>query len=122
MKNQVGWFLLSSFLVTTLLAAFALAEEAKIAVLNPRGIAPPIRRIPMASRLDSLDGKTIYVVDTRYPLTEPFVQQVHQILSEKYPKTSWVFKNKIGSYFDDDPNLWAEIKEKGHGMIMAIGH
>ncbi len=100
----------------------AAAQEAKITVLNPRGIQPPIRLIPMAPRIGNLEGKTIYVVDTKYPLTAPFVQEVHKVLKEKYPKVNWVFKEKFGSYFDDDPQLWQEIKEKGHGMIMAIGH
>ncbi len=98
------------------------AQAQKITVLNPRGIQPPIRLIPMAPRLDSLDGKTIYIVDTNYPLTEPFVQEIQKVMAVHYPKTNWVYKKKIGSYFDDDPKLWQEIKEKGHGMIMAIGH
>ena len=50
------------------------------------------------------------------------MKEIYNVLKEKYPKTNWVFRNKIGSYFQDDPELWAEIKEKGHGMIMAIGH
>ena len=123
MRNRVSWLLLETFLAATLLAGSALtADTAKITVVNPRGIQPPIRLIPMAPRLDTLDGKTIYVVDTKYPLTRPFVQEVYNVLKEKYPKTNWVFRDKIGSYFDDDPKLWAEIKEKGHGMVMAIGH
>ncbi len=124
MENRIGRLFAGLFLTLPfLMAGFTQAEATeKIAVVNPRGIQPPIRLIPMAARNDSLDGKTIYVVDTRYPLTQPFVQEVHSVLKEKYPRTDWVFRNKIGSYFDDDPKLWAEIKEKGHGMIMAIGH
>lgn len=115
--------LIGIFWVTALLSGSLWAADiAKITVLNPRGIQPPIRLIPMALRLDTLDGKTIYVVDTKYPLTKPFVQEVYNVLKEKYPKTNWVFRDKIGSYFDDDPKLWAEIKEKGQGMVMAIGH
>ncbi len=122
MKKRMVWPLLG-ILAAVLLAgdAFA-ADTAKITVLNPRGIQPPIRLIPMAPRLNTLDGKTIYVVDTKYPLTAPFVQEVFKVMKEKYPKTTWIFREKLGSYFDDDPKLWAEIKEKGHGMIMAIGH
>jgi hypothetical protein len=123
MKNRVSCLLIGIFLVMALLSgSIWAADTAKIAVLNPRGIQPPIRLIPMAPRLDTLDGKTIYVVDTKYPLTKPFVQEVYSVLKERYPKTNWVFRDKIGSYFDDDPKLWAEIKEKGHGMVMAIGH
>ncbi len=123
MKNRVSCSLIGFFLVAILFSgSLWAADTAKITVLNPRGIQPPIRLIPMAPRLDTLDGKTIYVVDTKYPLTKQFVQEVYNVLKEKYPKTNWVFRDKIGSYFDDDPKLWAEIKEKGQGMVMAIGH
>jgi hypothetical protein len=122
MKIKICGVLLCLTVVMAFSVNLAGAEENKITVLNPRGIQPPIRLIPLAPRLDTLDGKTIYVVDTKYPLTAPFVQEVYKILKEKYPKTTWVFRDKIGSYFDDDPKLWQEIKEKGHGMIMAIGH
>ena len=123
MKNRVSCLLIGIFLVTALVSgSLWAADTARITVMNPRGIQPPIRLIPMAPRLDTLDGKTIYVVDTKYPLTKAFVQEVYNVLKEKYPKTHWVFRDKIGSYFDDDPKLWAEIKEKGQGMVMAIGH
>ena len=123
MKNRVSWLLMGALLaVIPLAGSIALAEEAKLSVLNPRGIQPPIRLIPMAPRLDTLDGKTIYVVDTGYPLTQEFVQEIQKVLAEKYPKTNWVFRRKVGRSMTDDPKLWAEIKEKGQGMIMAIGH
>jgi hypothetical protein len=109
-------------LLSSLFAGFASAQDTKITVLNPRGIQPQIRRIPMAPRPATLDGKTIYVVDTRYPRTREFVEELFNILKEKYPKTNWVLRDKFGGYVDDDPKLWAEIKDKGHGMIMAVGH
>jgi hypothetical protein len=110
------------FLLTALVAVSAAAQDAKITVMNPRGILPPIRRIPMATRPATLDGKVIYIVDTRYPRTREFVEELFKVLKEKYPKTTWVLRDKFGGYVDDDPKLWAEIKEKGHGMIMTIGH
>jgi len=123
MKSKVSFLLIGIVAVAAFLTAPLLAADlTKITVLNPRGIQPLIRLIPLAPRLDTLDGKTIYVVDTKYPLTRPFVQEVYNVLKEKYPKTNWVFRDKIGSYFDDDPKLWAEIKEKGQGMVMAVGH
>ena len=121
MQNRVGWFALGIFLLTTLMAGSAPAQDAKITVMNPRGIQPMIRLIPMAER-GSIEGKTIYVVDTKYANTRPFVNELFKILQERYPKTNWVFKEKIGGYMQDDPTLWAEIKEKAHGMVMTIGH
>jgi hypothetical protein len=119
MNKRAACFALGALL---LFAGLALAQGAKITVLNPRGIQPQIRRIPMAPRPATLDGKTIYVVDTRYPRTREFVEELFNVLKEKYPKTNWVLRDKFGGYVDDDPKLWAEIKEKGHGMIMTVGH
>ena len=122
MKSRMCWFLAGVVLATTIFAGFAFpAAEAKVAVLNPRGIAPPIRLVPMAPRLDTLDGKTIYVINIGFGDT--FLPEVQKVMAEKYPKTNWIFRRKAGrDYFDDDPKLWAEIKEKGHGTIMGVGH
>lgn len=93
----------------------------KIAVLNPQGIPPPIQMIPMAPRLDTLEGKTIYIVDMNFPRTHQFFEEMQKLLSSRYPETTWELRIKIGTYFNNDPDLWAEIKEKGDGVIMGIG-
>jgi hypothetical protein len=120
MKKRADCF--AVFFLASLFACSAPAQDAKIVVLNPRGIQPLIHRIPMAPRPATLDGKTIYIVDTRFPRTREFVEELFKALTEKYPKTRWVLKDKFGGYMDDDPKLWAEIKEKAQGMIMTVGH
>ena len=123
MKIRIACFLLAAFLATSFTLEPSLAvDEAKITILNPRGILPEIQRIPMASRLDNLDGKTIYIVDTKFARTRDFVETLAKMLQERYPKTNWVLRDKVGSYQVDDPNLWKEIQSKGHGAIMGIGH
>ena len=97
-------------------------DQEKIVVMNPRGIKPEIRKIPMATRPATLDGKMIYIVDTKYPNTKPFVEELLAALKAKYPKTTWVLKEKFAGYMDDDPKLWKEIKEKGAGAIVLLGH
>jgi hypothetical protein len=116
---RICWYVI---FLASLFAGSAPAQDAKIPVMNPRGIQPQIRQIPMAARPITLDEKTIYIVDTRYPRTREFVEELFTILKERYPKTNWVLRDKFGGYVDDDPKLWAEIKEKGHGMVMATGH
>lgn len=111
--------ILLSFIITSPLSA---AESNKIVVMNPRGIQPEIRKIPMAIRPANLDKKTIYIVDTKYPNTKPFVEELFSALKTKYPKTTWVLKEKFGGYMDDDPALWKEIKEKASGAIVLVGH
>jgi hypothetical protein len=97
-------------------------KEEKIVVMNPRGIQPEIRKIPMATRPATLDGKTVYIVDTKYWNTKPFVESLLAGLQARYRKTTWVLREKYGFYMDDDPNLWKEIKEKGAAAIVLLGH
>ncbi len=122
MKRQSIFFILTillSFIIAS--PQFAAAAE-KIVVMNPRGIQPEIRKIPMATRPKTLDKKTVYIVDTKYPNTKPFVNELFAALKAKYPKTNWILKEKFGGYMDDDPELWKEIKEKADGAIVLVGH
>ncbi len=90
--------------------------------MNPAGQPPQTPLVPRAPRLDTLDGKTIYIVDAKYPLTHQLFTEMQKVLAERFPKTNWVVKEKAGTYMDDDPKLWAEIKASGHGMIIGVGH
>lgn len=110
------------FFIILLYSGISPAQEPKITVYNPLGQPPAIARVPMAPRLDSLDGKTIYIVDIGFTDTHQFFTEMQKLLGERYPKTTWVVRTKAGTYFDDDPKLWAEIKANGHGMIMGVGH
>jgi hypothetical protein len=93
----------------------------EVVVLRPQGKASPIKLRPMAPRLDTLKGKTIYVVDMNFPRTHQFFEEMQHMLANIYPDTTWVLRIKVGTYFNNDPELWAEIKEKGDGVIIGIG-
>jgi hypothetical protein len=97
-------------------------SEYKIVGLNPRGVPPPITLIPMAPRLSTLDGKTVYLVDTGFHGSDALLEQVAGWFSRNKPSVTTVFRRKAGPYAEDDPKLWAEIKEKGNAVIMAVGH
>ena len=115
-----------TLVVGLIIAGFAAhvlhAQERRVTVLNPLGQPPAIAQAPMAPRLDTLDGKTIYIVDVGFEGTRQFFAELKSMLGEKYPKTTWLVREKAGNYFEDDPKLWAEIKAKGNGMIMGLGH
>lgn len=95
---------------------------AKITAFNPKGTPPAIQLIPMAPRLDTLDGKTIYLVDTGFMGGGYLLQQMQVWFGKNMPSVKTVFKRKAGPYAEDDPALWQEIKAKGNAAIMAIGH
>jgi hypothetical protein len=121
LKKKMYFSLFAFFLITSLFG-LSQSKEPRISVLNPMGQPPAIARVPMAPRFDTLDGKTIYIVDIGFTDTHQFFMEMQKLLSEKYPKTTFIVRTKIGTYFEDDPKLWAEIKEKGGGMIMGVGH
>jgi hypothetical protein len=98
------------------------AAEPKIEALNPKGTPPPIQLVPMAPRLSSLDGKTIYLVGDGFPGADHFLEQVAAWFKKNMPSVTTPYRLKAGAFADDDPKLWAELKARGHAMIMAIGH
>ncbi len=101
---------------------YAPAQTGKITVLDPRGNPPPITLIPMAPRLDRLEGKTVYFVDDGFPGGEFLLKDMMAWFAKNRPDVKAEFRKKAGSFLDEDPPLWAEIKQKADAMVMATGH
>jgi hypothetical protein len=81
--------------------------------------APPSG--PMARRLDSLENKTVYLVDTGFGGSYKFMQQLQKWFAENMPAVTTVRKRKPGNVFMDDNNdLWEEIKEKGQAVVLGV--
>ena len=96
--------------------------QEKLTAVNPKGTPPPIHLIPMAPRLDNLNGKTVYLVDTGFHGSDVLLHQIEAWFGRNMPSVTVVFRRKAGPYMEDDPNLWKEIKAKGNAVIMAVGH
>jgi hypothetical protein len=96
-------------------------SNGKITVLSPMGTPPPIQRKAQAPRLTTLDGKTIYLVNTGFVGTERLMAVMTDWFAANYPKTTIVNKRNPSM---DQPNkqLWDEIKEKADGVIIGLGH
>jgi hypothetical protein len=96
--------------------------QEKVEALNPKGMPPAVQLVPMAPRLDTLDGKTIFLVSDGFAGADRFLAQIAIWFQKNMPSVKTVYRLKAGSYFDDDPKLMAEIKASGNAMIMAYGH
>ena len=108
---------------SNLVRAQGKAVEQKITVLSPRGMPPEVQLKPMAPRLDTLDGKTVYLVNDGYLGTDILLGEMQAWFKSNMPEVNTVYKVKGGGGFAaEDPQLWAEIKEKADAVIMGMGH
>jgi len=94
----------------------------RISVLDPTGYPPKIAAKPLASRLDTLDGRTIYLVDCRFDDSDLFLKQMQAWFSEHMPTVATVLKRISSVYLVDDPTTWEEIRARGHAAILGVGH
>jgi len=115
----LGMLVMSALIGTT---ASAQTAGQLFTVLNPTGNPPPIERRAMAPRPESLDGKTIYLVDVTFNGGDLFLKEMQQWMQANMPEVDPVYRVKRGAYSTDDPELWREIQAEGGLMIMAIGH
>ena len=100
------------------------AESQRFTVLNPAITEKLAGRLPLAPRLDTLEGKTIYLVDVNYEgmAGTPVMEEIQRRFVSNMPRVKTVLKLKDGNYISDDPALWKEIvSNKGDGVIIGVG-
>lgn len=91
-------------------------------VLNPQGQPTGVfEPLSMAPRLDTLRGKTVYLVDVGFAGGYEFLEELRAWFSRNMPDVETVLHRKRGNMFLDDPELWAEVKDKGHAVIFGVG-
>jgi hypothetical protein len=101
----------------------AASGNRQITALNPAITEKLAERAPLAPRPDTLEGKTIYLVDTNYEGLGrlPLMDEMQGWFARNMPNVKVVFKIKGGNYAADDPALWKEIAEnKGDGVIIGV--
>ena len=90
-----------------------MAEKYKC--LNPLGIQAPVDLHPLAPRLDTIDGKTIYVCINAggdQDITIPLLKQ----LPADYPNVNWQIKRQFGF----SAELTEEEKKTADAMIAGV--
>ena len=101
----------------------AASKDRLVTVLNPAVTDKLAERVPLAPRLDKLEGKTIYLVDTNYEGMGrlPVLEEIQAWFAKNMPDVKILFKLKSGNYAADDPALWKEIAaNKGNGVIIGV--
>jgi hypothetical protein len=94
----------------------------RLTVHNPLGYPPKVKGKPLSPRLDTLAGKTVYLVDCRFDDSDIVLNQVKAWFNEKMPAVNAVYKPIRSVYIKDDPETWQEIQSTGHAAVVGVGH
>jgi hypothetical protein len=95
----------------------------KITVMNPAITSKMANRTPISPRLETLDGKTLYLVDISWGGPEAaysVYEEMKDWFAQNKPSVKIVIKRKAGMYIQDDPALWREIKQNGNAALVGI--
>ena len=98
--------------------------DGTIRILNPATVSNQVERVPLAPRLDSLQGKSIYLIDVNWGSGDlegayTFLSLTADWLEQEYNCTTTVVKKK-GAYFFGDPDLFAEAGENADAVIFGV--
>ena len=125
MKSKVSLASLILVIAALAVAAYSPAQNAEklITVMNPAVANKMVDRLPLSPRLDTIEGKTIYLVDIGWggPQAAPSVyEEIQAWFAQNTPSVKTVIRRIKGSYESDDPDLWKEIKQNGHAALIGI--
>ena len=94
----------------------------KVTALNPMGFPPKITRKTAAPRPETLDGKTVYLVDCRFDDSIELLKQVQGWFADHMPSVTTKLVSLSAYYGHDDPQTWETIKADGAAAIVGVGH
>ena len=95
---------------------------APVRALHPMGYPPDVQQVQMAPRFDTLQGKTVYLVDARFDDSDIFMQQMEAWFREHRPDIHAIYVPKRGIYTQPDPELFERIRDEGAAAVVGVGH
>lgn len=100
-------------------------EDRLIAVLNPAISSQMVERVPLAPRTDTLEGKTIYLVDMQWGGPQAgysVFEEMQKWFARNMPSVKVELRRTKNGWMGDDAELRKEIVENGAaGAVIGIG-
>jgi hypothetical protein len=91
-------------------------------VLDPRGQPTiTVQSHPLAPRLDTIRGKTIFLIDVGFGGGWDFLEETVAWFARNQPEVKTILQHKKGIMFVDEPEMWADIKQNADGVIFGVG-
>lgn len=130
MKHATFRPIAGALAAASLLVAGPLAAQAnraapvnQITVMNPVVENRMVDRLALSPRLDTLKGKTLYMLDINWGGPDAAYSVFEQIavwFQKNMPEVKTEIRRKNGSYMVNDPKTWAEIQEKADAVLVGI--
>ena len=91
-------------------------------VLDPRGQPTSVvQPLPLAPRLDTLEGKTIHLIDIGFGGGWEFLEEAVEWFRRNMPSVKTVLRHKTGIMFVDEPQMWEDARRDAHAVIFGVG-
>ena len=92
----------------------------QLTVHDPRGYPPKVTGKRLAPRLESLDGKIVYLVDCLFDNSEAFMDQARDWFAENLPAVDTRIIKPRESWVDD-PDMRKKVEADGDAAILGVG-
>lgn len=92
-----------------------------VEVLSPVGFPPRVVGKAMCPRLNSIEGKTIGLLDCRFDQSDIVLDQIAAWITEHYPSVT-LRRVQMAAPLQPDPDAVAEIARISDAVIAAVGH
>jgi hypothetical protein len=92
-------------------------DEAICEALNPRGLKPELKILPLCPRVSDLHQKVVYIIDSGIFGAYRFTEKIAALLPTRFPSVKVLYKILPGHYMTTDSEFWNEVKEKADTFI-----
>jgi len=92
----------------------------RLTVHDPRGYPPKVEGKALAPRLDTLEGKRVFLVDCLFDNSDVFMAQLRDWLGERLPRVETQVIKPRESWVDD-PEMRARVAAEGDAAILGVG-
>ncbi len=92
----------------------------RLTVHDPRGYPPKVVGKRLAPRLQSLEGKTVYLVDCLFDNSDVFMGQLQDWFKQQLPSVKTPVIKPRESWVDD-AGMRAKIASEGDAAVLGVG-